>query len=114
MITQLQLNKLAQKIRNKIKEDFKDIHLSGNLMDTITIEQIPDGYRVTVNAKMYDISKFKKEGIIVYNNKGSYAQEVDVTGGFSGKHKDYIERAVTESLQEWLRENNLDAEVTEV
>ena len=94
--------KLALLIQEKIKQDFESVHLTGNLMNSIHIEQSGDSILINVDAPTYDISRFKKEGVIVYNGLGSYAQEVDDTGGFSGKHKDYIERAINDAINDWM------------
>ena len=32
---------------------------------------------------------------------GSYAEEVDKTGGFSGEHKDYVERCIRKGIEKW-------------
>lgn len=36
-------------------------------------------------------------------NAGSYAEEVDQTGGFSGTHKDYVERCIKKGIEEWKK-----------
>ena len=46
--------------------------------------------------------EFSKTGKIVYTYNGSYASQVDVTGGFSKEHKDYINRCIDKSVREWL------------
>ena len=104
---QILLQKLAEKIKEKIRNDFKEVHLSQNLMNTISISSTPTGFLIDIPAEIYDLAKYYKEGVIVYTGAGSYAEDVDINGGFSGKHKDYIERAILESVNEWLAENEL-------
>ena len=104
---QILLQKLAEKIKQKIINDFKEVHLSQNLMNTISVSSTPNGFLVDIPAEIYDLAKYYKEGVIIYTGAGSYAEDVDINGGFSGKHKDYIERAILESVSEWLAENEL-------
>ena len=104
---QILLQKLAEKIKQKIINDFKEVHLSQNLMNTISVSSTPTGFLVDIPAEIYDLAKYYKEGVIIYTGAGSYAEDVDINGGFSGKHKDYIERAILESVSEWLAENEL-------
>lgn len=109
----LLMYKLALKIEEKIKKDFATIHLSMNLVNTIKVEKNDSGYIVDIPAQVYDLTKWYAEKVIVYKGTGSYAQEVDMQGGFSKKHKDYIERAINESIIEWIKENNLKASVSD-
>ena len=104
---QILLQKLAEKIKQKIINDFKEVHLSQNLMNTISVSSTPTGFLVDIPAEIYDLAKYYKEGVIIYTGAGSYAEDVDINGGFSGKHKDYIERAILESVREWIAENEL-------
>lgn len=111
---QILLQKLAEKIKEKIRNDFKEVHLSQNLMNTISISSTPTGFLIDIPAEIYDLAKYYKEGVIVYTGAGSYAEDVDINGGFSGKHKDYIERAILESVSEWIAENELRSKVVKL
>lgn len=111
---QILLQKLAEKIKEKIRNDFKEVHLSQNLMNTISVSSTPTGFLVDIPAEIYDLAKYYKEGVIIYTGNGSYAEDVDINGGFSGKHKDYIERAILESVNEWLAENELRSKVVKL
>ena len=111
---QILLQKLAEKIKEKIRNDFKEVHLSQNLMNTISISSTPTGFLVDIPAEIYDLAKYYKEGVIIYTGAGSYAEDVDINGGFSGKHKDYIERAILESVSEWVAENELRSKVVKL
>lgn len=97
---------LADIIVKNIREEFQEKHLSGNLADTIRVEKYNGsdgiGYDVVIPAETYDIKEFSKTGKIVYTYNGSYASQVDVTGGFSKEHKDYINRCIDKSVREWL------------
>ena len=93
---------LADLIAKYIREDFEEIHLSGNLMDTIMVTRTTLGFDIDIPAFLYDINTYRKKGVIVYEQSGSYAQEVNITGGFSGKHVNYVERAIEKAIKEWL------------
>ena len=114
MISRMDLLDLAKKIEENLKKEFELVHLSGNLMDTIEIIPSENGFYVDIPAEIYDIQNWYNNGLIVYTGDGSYAEEVDVQGGFSGKHKEYIERAILESIREWLVENELRARMVEL
>lgn len=102
------LEELAEMIKNNIKSDFEKVHLSGNLMNTIKVSYNADGFQVEIPAEMYDIALYKKDKVLKFTGKGSYAQEVNETGGHSGKHKNYVERAIETAINEWIKKNNLN------
>ena len=102
------LNQLAEIIKSKIKDNFEEIHLSGNLMNTIEIKRTVGGFSVEIPAKLYDIAFYKKEKVIKYTGLGSYAQLVNTSGGFSNVHINYVEKAIQESIQEWIKTYNLN------
>ena len=101
MVSSEDMRLLAMLIEDEIKKEFSLTYLSGNLRESIRIEKGEgNGYNVIIPAALYDISEWKKTG--VKNHKpGSYAAEVDKTGGFSGKHKDYVQRCVDKALVRW-------------
>lgn len=102
---------LADLIIYYIRKDFEIVHLSKNLVNTIRLEKTNNGYAVIIPAEMYDISQFRKKGVVVHNNKGSYANEIDSSGGFSGQHKNYVDRAINSAIQNWLGRLRIKAEV---
>lgn len=104
MLSSSELSILAEKIRNKIRLDFEYVHLSQNLINTIEVRRTTFGYEIDIPAEIYDLQKWFKEKVVVYTGQGSYAQEVDVSGGFSGKHTDYVELAIKEAISEWVSE----------
>jgi isopentenyl phosphate kinase len=113
-ITDNDIQELARLIKTSIQNGFEVVHLSKNLMDTIEIDLTAEGFLLTIPAEMYDIQKFRDKGVIVYSGVGSYAQEVDVTGGFSGKHKNYVENAIQEAIIFWLNKLGLSGKVRSV
>lgn len=104
-------HELALMIKNEIEEEFKNIHLSRNLMETIEIEETDSGYDVVIPAYIYDIETWYKHGIVAYTSGKSYASQVDKTGGFSGKHKGYVERCIKRALDKWMAKNNIEGKV---
>lgn len=101
------IHALALKIESKIIEEFKYIHVTFNLADTIKVEKTPRGWKVFIPAEIYDIRKWYDEGVIVYTGEGSYAEAVNQEGGFSHTHKGYIEDCINYAIQEWMKENNI-------
>lgn len=104
MLSSNDLSILTEKIVNKIQANFEEIHLSKNLVNTIEVRRTTFGFEIDIPAEIYDIGKWKKEKVIVYTNQGSYAQQVDVDGGFSGQHINYVENAIQEAISEWASE----------
>ena len=108
---------LEKNIKKSIKDDFKEIHLSGNLAKTTWSEEVvrlhassfwdrdfSKGKKVAmvhIPAVRYDLSKYAKERVIEYQpERGSYAQAVNVTGGFNlmHYHRGYVEDAIIDSI----------------
>lgn len=104
MLSSNELSILAEKIKNKISKNFENIHLSGNLMNSIVVRRTTNGFEIDIPAEIYDLQKWYKEKVIVYTGEGSYAQAVDTEGGFSGTHTDYVEKAIKEAIAEWTTE----------
>lgn len=111
--TELAVPTLAQSfasiLASVFREEFKAVHLSGQLMRSIKVEADGDGnYRVEIPPQIYDIAKFRKSGVVIPTSQDSYALKVNVTGGFSGTHKDYVERAIFAAFARWQQANGLD------
>lgn len=102
---------LANYIIQEIKEEFSIIHFSGNLKDTILLEETEDGYDVVITAQLYDVEYFEQHGVIVYDREGSYASEVDKKGGFSRKHRGYINRCINTAIDKWMADNQYEGKV---
>ena len=103
---------LANLIVECIKQDFEVKFLSQNLINTINVYQKEDEtFVIEIPAVMYDLKVFKKKGVVIHNNYGSYASRIDSTGGFSGQHKDYINRSISKAIDLWMKENNFNGKV---
>lgn len=111
-ISEAQKARLANLIADNIRKDFNVVHVSGNLMNTISVYQTETGWAVDIPAQVYDINYYKLWGAIIPKADASYAQEVDESGGYSGLHKDYIERSIYKSIQQWLLENGFEGRIT--
>lgn len=117
--------------RRNIKRDFRKIHLSGNLMDTVTVEWLssPQDHiifglieageflekpvkvaTVHIPAVRYDLKRYREDMVVIHHPEwGSYAQEVNITGGFSGKHIGYVENAIYKALATSIRSAKINA-----
>lgn len=101
-LSKFQLESLATVIYNAYQYNFQMVHLSGNLADTMKIVPKGDAVEIHIPAKRYNMAEYRRTKAIVYNGKGSYAQKVNQTGGFSGIHKGYIENGILSSITEYL------------
>ena len=123
----------AVNVREFIEEDFAITYLSGNLRDTTKVYKVNNNsFVVHIPAKVYNINLYRKKGIIVYGDnahktnyskdlksykplhQGSYAEAVNTSGGFSKKHKNYVERALDKALsvlQSELRGKNVEVKI---
>lgn len=95
---------LTEEIYEKIEREFELVHLSGNLVNTMRGSMESGHGKLEIPADTYDISLYRKEGIIAYNGVGSYASEVSHTGGFSGVHVGYDERAIDKAIRKIKRQ----------
>jgi hypothetical protein len=101
MVSSEDMRLLAMLIEDEIKKEFSVAFLSGNLKNSIKIEKgNGNGYNVIIPAELYDIGEWKKTGVKVYK-QGSYASMVDKDGGFSGTHKDYVNRCINKAITRW-------------
>lgn len=102
-------------IQEEIMKEFKSVYLSKNLINTIRVYYTGGlwdaSVTVEIPAEIYDIHKFLDEGVIVYTGEGSYASQVNIDGGFSGKHKDYINFCISNAVNKWLGENGFQGGV---
>lgn len=102
MITESDVRRLGELIAGNIRENFKEVHLSGNLMDGISVSKVGNDISVSIPAVRYDINRFRKERVLVLRPaEGSYAEEVNETGGFSGFHVGYVEDAIRKGIIQW-------------
>ena len=104
--------RLAELIVERIKANFQNKFISQNLINTISIYETENGWAVDIPAECYDITEFNKKGVVVYNGKGSYAQAVNKSGGFSKSHKNYVEKAINEAIAIWKNEQGIKGKVS--
>lgn len=93
------LEKLCSIIIENLNEEFAIKHLSLNLVKTIKIQRLNNEIQIHIPAQVYDIWEYKRNKVIKYTGKGSYASSIDKK---SENHKDYINRIIDNSIQEWL------------
>jgi hypothetical protein len=96
-------------IYQNIQNDFTKLHFSGNLQNTT--HKTPSG--VSIPAKTYDMPYWKAKHVLVYDGRGSYAEEVNKEGSKYidvkhpennrkiGNHRGYIDNAVLDGVIEW-------------
>lgn len=116
-IGEKELERLATLIVNKLKEEFTQKHLSGNLLKTITIERMGDQINIIIPAKTYNMLLYQTQGVVVHTSHGSYASKLDEEGSSfmiypsgtrkgskrikPGNHKGYIDNIIDNAIQEW-------------
>ena len=111
-VTEEMKKDLVKLIVENFKKEFFTVHFTGNLMDTIEIHQTEDGIAVEIPAMRYSFEKWEKEGVIVpYEKGGSYASQVDKTGGFSGKHKGYVDKCIDLAISQWLTKYHINGRI---
>lgn len=103
---------LAKCIEEAFKEEFRIYNYSGNLINTMSVNVVDDNVTIDIPAQTYDMLEYKMKKIIKYTNKGSYAEQVNKTGGFSGMHVGFIERCIEKGIQKWLDQNGLSGRVS--
>ncbi len=113
-ITDEMVETLALYLVDALQEDFRQVYLSGNLRDTIYVRKGSGGsVQICIPAESYDLQRYRRERVMVPRpDLGSYAEMVNKTGGLSGKHVGYVERALDAAIWRWLRYYKIDAEVS--
>lgn len=107
--------KLAKLILEELKKEFQVTHLSKNLVNTLKIYKDGEKWVVEIPAVMYDFKTYFSKGVIVpYNGDDSYAQLINQTGGFSKKHKNYVENCINSAIKRWLDSEKVEAKVRNV
>ncbi len=106
--------KLAELIVERIKKDFEEVHLSGNLASTINVRVVGNNVEIEIPASMYDVQKYLEEGVFIFTGEGSYASEVDTYGGFSGKHTGFFERSVEQGTKDYYKLEGKEVRVNKV
>lgn len=112
-----ELEQLAILIIQKLREEFSIKHLSGNLINTIKIENIGDEIKIHIPAQTYNMLLYQTKGVVVHTSHGSYASKLDEIGSEfysypqgtrkGGKkikphnHKGYIDKIINQAIREW-------------
>lgn len=105
---------LAQAIVTELEKEFEEIYLSGNLVNTIQINANGENLEIEIPATVYDMALWKRKHVIVYKNLNeSYATEVEEKGGFSHRHINFVEKAVSKAISKWTKEINKKCEIKE-
>lgn len=95
-----------------LRDEFKTIHLSGQIMDEIHISTDGKGvYSVEINPRIYDVWSYKKKGIMKHTSPNSYALDVDTEGGFSGMHVGYVYKCIQAAWALWSIQNGIKSDV---
>lgn len=109
------LKELGYYIKEAIQEEFRFIHLSGNLANTVKIEIVDNKkVKVVIPAETYNLAEYRKNKVIVHDHKGSYADIVNKTGGFSKTHQNFVDRCTQTGLQKWLATKNEKVKVESI
>lgn len=114
VITVQMKERLAQLIVAKISENFSQKYITHNLIDNINITVRKENVIIEIPAQMYSFAEWNRNRVIVPYGKGSYANLVNKTGGFSGTHKNYVEQAIDDALKIWKNEIKLVAKQNKV
>lgn len=99
---------LANCIVDAIKDEFKNAHLSGNLVNTIKIIVKGTDVSIFIPATKYNMTEYKRSGIIKYYNRGSYA---NIINDF-GNHKGWVERCINNGMSKWLAQQGRQGRVS--
>ena len=95
-------------------DEYFETHLTYQLAKTTKITTFGENVSFLIPAPTYDAEEFIKRGVIVYDNKGSYANENDIDGGFSGKHVGYVERVIEYAIKNWVQYKGIDESEVEI
>lgn len=103
---------LANILADTFRDEFKAVHLSGQLLRSIKVTRDDVGnYMVEIPPQIYDIAYYRRYKVIKTVSSDSYAIDVNLTGGFSGLHKDYVSRCLSNAISRWAMNNNLKTEI---
>lgn len=112
-----ELEQLARLIVQKLEEEFALKHLSGNLVNTITVENLGNEIKINIPAKTYNMLLYQTKGVVVHTSNGSYASKLDEEGSkffvypqgtrkgskriSPGNHKGYVDKIINQAISEW-------------
>lgn len=108
------IRQIASAAMNLVYQDFALRHLSGNLMGTMELTYGEDYASLRVPAVKYDLKRWNKDKVIVSQPwLGSYAEKVNVSGGFSRTHQEYAERATIGAIRLCMGANDIKYDIEE-
>lgn len=124
-----ELKLLAIIINQHLQVEFYDKFLSGNLKNTIEIEDLGKEIRVHIPAEKYNMLQYQTKGVVIHNGRGSYASQLDEEGSSfmvyplgtkKGSYKvsprnhiGYIDKVIDESIREWRDRIKTKTEIKE-
>ena len=116
-IGEKELEMLANIIVRNLQEEFDVKHLSGNLINTMTVTSTGGEIQINIPAQTYNMLLFQEKGVVVHTSHGSYASKLDEEGSSfmvypngsrkgshrisPRNHKGYIDKIIELSIQEW-------------
>jgi len=100
----------------RVNDDFKKVHLSGNLMRSIYVMTTYDETIVKIAPPSYDIAVYIKTGALYLDSSISYANFVDKYGSMIeyyykggihqkhiGNHQNYVSKALVKTLEHYMK-----------
>lgn len=103
---------LARILAEEFSEEFRAVHLSGQLLKSIKVSKDDaDNYMVRIPPQIYDIAFYRRYKVIKNISTDSYALDVNLTGGFSGLHKDYVQKCLSRAIMRWAAQNNVKIKI---
>ena len=117
MVGEKELELLARIIVEKLREEFSIKHLSGNLINTIKVENLGNEIKINIPAQTYNMLLYQSKGVVVHTSHGSYASKIDEEGSSfmiypgetrsgsfrvnPGNHKGYVNKVIDSAILEW-------------
>ena len=103
------IKSLTDLIFQNIKSDFNNKFLTGQLRDNIRVSKIDDGFRITIDPKIYNLPKYLETKVIEYKSGGgSYASHIDNYGSFRNNHYDYVGRSIKSAVRTWKEQMRIN------
>ena len=119
------LEEFVQILLQKLKDEFSVHYLSGNLLNTITVDNSnPDLIRIEIPAETYNMLLYQTRGVVVPYQSKSYAMKLNEQGSsfklypngtvkgsywiHPGNHKGYLDKVINEAISEWTQLKSKD------
>lgn len=124
---------LAKEILESLKKEFKDKHLTGNLLRNTTIVETDKYVEIRISAPSYDFYEYFINSVVIPPKRGGlpteYASFIDTQGSEytmywrdnnknvhkqkmkPHNHIGYVNRTLTEGITNWMNNQNLDIKV---